>query len=245
MNIKVIATGSGGNAYLVQHNADMLLLDAGVDYDTLLKAAGWSLAALQGVLLTHLHQDHLKAAKQLSESFVDLYASIETFKAAKVDIEMPNVHIFKAGTSRAIGNWIVYAFPTYHDTEGSLGFYFTHKNSDEKILYATDTGYISVLPKGLTVLLVECNHMDGVLIQEREHLGERFARLNKYHMSLERVVSYLGKIDRSELHTIVLLHMSDSNIVEDRAIDEIKRMTGCNVYAADAGMDIVLDRVPF
>lgn len=245
MDIKVLATGSSGNAYLVQQGDDMLLLDAGIGYEDIMRAVGWQPAALQGVLVSHSHQDHLKATKTLVEAYIHVYASEQTFAAAGVSTSAPNVHVLAPRKPVSIGKWLVNSFETHHDTEGSLGFYFTHKNSDEKILYATDTGYISVLLKGLTALLVECNHMDGVLIQEREQLGDRFARLNKYHMSLERVVSYLGKIDRSELHTIVLLHMSDSNIVENRAIDEIKRMTGCNVYAADAGMDIVLDRVPF
>lgn len=245
MDIKVLATGSSGNAYLVQQGDDMLLLDAGIGYEDIMRAVGWQPAALQGVLVSHSHQDHLKATKTLAEAYIHVYASEQTFAAAGVSTSAPNVHVLAPRKPVSIGKWLVNSFETHHDAEGSLGFYFAHKDSEEKILYATDTGYIPVMPTGLTALLVECNHMDGILLANKDELQDRFARLNKYHMSLERVVSYLRKIDKSKLHTIVLLHMSDSNIIEDKAIAHIKRLTGCNVYSADAGMEISLDCVPF
>ena len=70
-------------------------------------------------------------------------------------------------------------------------------------------------------------------------------RLNKYHMSLERVLSYLESIDRSSLHTIILLHMSDLNSNEEEMIKQIKDKTGCQVYSANDGMNIPIGQVPF
>lgn len=55
MDVKVISTGSGANTYLTQHNADMLLLDAGVKYEDILKATNYEVSKINGALITHHH----------------------------------------------------------------------------------------------------------------------------------------------------------------------------------------------
>lgn len=55
MELKVIGTGSTGNCYILKHKTDMLLLDAGVSKDKILKAIDFNTAVIDGVLVSHQH----------------------------------------------------------------------------------------------------------------------------------------------------------------------------------------------
>ena len=56
MKLKVIGTGSGGNAYLLNAGRSSLLLDAGLPLRKIIRAVpDWK--SLQGCLITHEHQD--------------------------------------------------------------------------------------------------------------------------------------------------------------------------------------------
>lgn len=243
MELHVIATGSHGNLYLLAHGEDLLMIDPGVDMQTIYRAVDYKLAALQGCLCGHAHLDHSRSLKSLVDAYVDVYASRQTIETLGINTRMPNVNILECGTD-AIGRWIVTSFPVEHDAEGSLGFYLTHVDSQENILYLTDTGYCRFNPLRVTSIIIECNYIDDLLVTNGIE-DERKLRLSKYHMSLERVLSYLAKIDTSCLRDVVLIHLSDLNSDAERILKAIKNQTGCNVYIADAGMTICLDAIPF
>ena len=66
-----LASGSSGNALLVQAGDAALLIDAGLGVRTLttaLKARGIAPDSLSGILLTHEHTDHVKGALPWRES---------------------------------------------------------------------------------------------------------------------------------------------------------------------------------
>src|SRR5437899_3214583 len=57
----VLASGSSGNASLLEWNGQGLLLDIGLgprQFDSRLSAIGSGWNAIQGVVLTHTHSDH-------------------------------------------------------------------------------------------------------------------------------------------------------------------------------------------
>jgi len=111
------------------------------------------------------------------------------------------------------------------------------------VLYLTDTGYIKAAPVGVNILIVECNFVEALI--RVEEMEDRFKRVKSSHMSLERLVSWLKKIDRSKLTHIVLIHLSDSNSDEKLMVDTIKELTGVQVFAAHNGETICLDEIPF
>lgn len=55
MLMKCIATGSTGNSYYVEHNGEILLLDAGVDIKTIKEGIDFRVADVIGCLVTHKH----------------------------------------------------------------------------------------------------------------------------------------------------------------------------------------------
>jgi len=244
MDIKVLATGSKGNCYLLTNGEDILCLDAGISAEQILEAVGFKPTAIQGVLCTHAHKDHCRGLQGLADLYIETYASDMTYNACKIQKTTPTVKNIPDGVF-LIDNWFVSAFETEHDMEGAYGFYIGHKNSRERILYVTDTAYIPVNPRGITCLISECNYEREILKNKKDDLKERYKRLTETHMSLDRLLSYIKKIDRNSLHTIVITHLSDTNSNEKNMIEQLRLATGCNVYAANKGMEIKLDKIPF
>ena len=71
MEIKVFASGSSGNAYLVSDEKTTLLLDAGIPLREIQVACGFKVRMIDGCLITHSHKDHSKAAEGLARLGVD------------------------------------------------------------------------------------------------------------------------------------------------------------------------------
>jgi phosphoribosyl 1,2-cyclic phosphodiesterase len=80
-----IASGSSGNAYLVQSEGATLLVECGIPLSRIarfLRGLGIAPHHLDGVLLTHDHSDHTRSARQLSDTYrVPIYATIGTLRS--------------------------------------------------------------------------------------------------------------------------------------------------------------------
>ena len=79
MELQVIGTGSSGNAYILSAGKHALLLDAGLPIRAILREVDWK--ALQGCLITHEHQDHAKAARELAGMGLRIYMTEGTLDA--------------------------------------------------------------------------------------------------------------------------------------------------------------------
>lgn len=78
MKFEAIASSSHGNAYLVEDCQSRILLECGLAFRTLQKKLGFSLAELDGVLLTHEHKDHAKCACEMVRSGQTVFMSAGT-----------------------------------------------------------------------------------------------------------------------------------------------------------------------
>jgi len=55
MELDVISTGSCGNCFLLKHDNNILMLDAGIQLDRILKSVNHDLSSVNGVLISHQH----------------------------------------------------------------------------------------------------------------------------------------------------------------------------------------------
>ena len=66
MEVKVLASGSSGNAYRISDGETALLLDAGIPLKAIQAGLGFRVRDIMGCFVTHAHKDHSKAAKDLA-----------------------------------------------------------------------------------------------------------------------------------------------------------------------------------
>lgn len=240
MKLKVIGTGSKGNAYLIEHGKECLLLDAGLPMDAIYRAVGENFTALQGVLLSHDHGDHSYSVKKLLKQFVNVLCTKETAEALGIPANNVCVTFVRHGNIYSIGNWLIQPFELEHDADGSIGFLIQYAGEDDHIAYITDTAFSKYKLPPLTDLIVECSFTDEKLRENYEELEDRFVRLKTSHMSLNRLLRMLDAMDKRRLRNVVLVHLSDENSDAKVMQEKVEQATGAKVYCADAGMEIML-----
>lgn len=225
MKINVIASGSKGNACIVEHGIGKLLIDAGIRIKRIGEALRHRTADLDGALISHEHMDHAKAVKELMRLGVDCYMSQGTAEA--LSLNGHRIHIIAAKRQLRIGPWTVLPIDLVHDAAEPLGFLVAI--DDSKLLYAIDTAYIPYTFKDITHIMLECNFSLDIL-RERQAAGTlpiaMKRRLMQSHMSIDTVKRFLDANDLSKVQEIWLLHLSDSHSDEAQFKSDIQKLTG-------------------
>lgn len=231
--IKVIATGSRGNFYILEVGEEILLLECGINIKDIKKALNFDLSKVVGCLLTHSHNDHCKTIEEVLK-FTDVFTSKGTKEELQERFQL-NRHCFEIEHNKPfeIGNFMIVPFNTQHDTKQPLGFLIHHKEIGN-VIFATDTYYLKYKFRDIDYALIECNYSEDIL----QDLPEYRARLLKSHMSLENLKDTLKTWDLSRTKKIVLIHMSDSHGNSEKFIKEINELTGVETIIATPGVEI-------
>ena len=231
MEINVIASGSKGNACIVSHGVNKLLIDAGIRIRRIGEALRHRIAEIDGALISHEHMDHARAVKELMRLGVDCYLSQGTAEA--LGLKGHRIHHVSAKKQLKVGPWTVLPIDLVHDAAEPLGFLVAI--GGYKLLYAIDTAYIPYTFKGITHVMLECNYsLDN--LRERKAGGKLHPamkrRLMQSHMNINTVKKFLQANDLSKTEEIWLLHLSDSHSDEKRFKEEIQQLTGKVVKVA-------------
>jgi len=214
-----LSSGSRGNATLVELDGARVLVDAGLSCRELVRRlalVGVAPESLDGVLLSHEHEDHARGVERFSRRHgVPVYCSAQTLAA----LDLSPVHLaawrpLPEGRPLRIGPLEVEAFPVPHDAVRPVAFVL--QGAGVRLGLATDLGHVTapVIAKlsGLDVLLVEFNH------------DERLLRQGPYPPSVQqRVAGGLGHLSNAAAGdllrrtvggtcvAVVLAHLSETN----------------------------------
>ena len=226
------ASGSRGNCYRVSDGRTPLLLECGVPYKEIRKKLNFRTSEIVACLISHEHQDHAKAIKDIMKAGIDCYISAGTAEA--LGLSGHRINIIKAKQQFRIGTWTILPFETQHDSAEPLGFLLANQEG-EKLLYASDTSYIRYRFRGLTHIMIETNYSLDILngnVEARKIPPEMKKRVMRSHMSLETAKEFLKANDLSKVQEIWLLHLSEQNSCEKRFKEEVQKITGKPTYIA-------------
>lgn len=246
MKLKVLASGSKGNSYILSSPTGTLLIECGISYQNIMQGLNYDLRQALGVLLTHSHNDHSKAVTDLIKAGVDVYTSQPTVD--ELGLTGHRVHAVEPLKQFIIGEFQILPFETEHDAPLPLGFLIQYKPTGERILFITDSYYCKYKFNSINYLLIECNYIKETLDQNIAdgYIDERMKpRLLQSHFSLENVKEFLKANDLSSCREIVLLHLSDRNSDADRMIKEIEGVTGITPKVANKGLEVELNMYPY
>lgn len=241
MELKVIGTGSSGNAYLLENKEEALLIECGVRFSDIKAAINFNFNKLVGCIVSHEHGDHAKSMKELMAAGVDVYSKPGTFKALGLDLihrANPITGIFH------IGGFKIMSFDIKHDAADPCGFLINHKETGN-ILFLTDAIYSDYKFKNLHNIIIEANYDPEIA---RKKLGGSDFLRNRIinnHMSIDTCIDLLKANDLSQVNNIVLIHLSDSNSNEIDFEKRVKAATNKNVTVADNGVVIEFNKTPF
>lgn len=230
MKIDVIASGSKGNCYRIDDGKTALLLEAGIPIKEIQIALNFKLSKLAGCLISHRHNDHCKAVKDLIKMGVDVYAPADVFKTK--NIKNHKAHAVEPLQQFELGTFAISPFECQHDVV-NYGYQITSTHTGERLLFFTDSYYIKYRFTGLTHIMAECNYSMDALnasIEAGYVPAESKKRLMKSHMSIDHFIDFLRANDVSAVRQIYLLHMSDNNSRAAEFKREIQKITGTEVY---------------
>ncbi|MCP3979530.1 MAG: MBL fold metallo-hydrolase [bacterium] len=214
-----LASGSQGNATLVEFDEFRLLVDAGLSARELgkrLSSVGVEPDTIDALVLSHEHSDHARGAEVFSNKH-DVRVVCSWATLAELDLAPQHFAAFSAldeGAAVELGPVTVEAFPVPHDAVRPVGFVIHGEGL--RIGVATDLGHATRVVverlRGCDLLMIESNHDSEML------------RLGPYPWQLkQRVAGRMGHLSNAEAaavlrqtaapgcQAVVLAHLSAHN----------------------------------
>jgi phosphoribosyl 1,2-cyclic phosphodiesterase len=222
LRFKLLASGSSGNAAVVEAGATRILLDAGVGPRILaekLGAAGVEPGSIEAVFLSHEHNDHIHGAARFSKRWgARLSASRGTIEASGLrESETAGCDVVHAGQTRRVGSLAVTSLAVPHDARAPLAFLVgLEERSDPELALVTDLGH---LPAELVerisrcrALVLESNH-DVAMLRDGPYAWPLKERILSWtgHLSNRQAARHIEAHLSSRCRTLVLAHLSKVN----------------------------------
>ncbi len=232
LRVSILASGSSGNITLLETESTRLLIDAGLGKrETLarLAAVEQSVDRLDGILITHEHNDHCSGLPQMLGLWkAPLYVTEPTMEALERTLpetlgkRLRGVEKIQAGQRFCVGDIEVHAFAIPHDAADPIGF--TFRANGVKLALVTDLGYMPALVKvhlrDADCLVLESNHdLDMLKVGPYPWVVKQRVLSRTGHLSNHAVSEYLADPDGFDARArfLVLAHLSLENNNPDLA----------------------------
>jgi len=241
LKFSVLASGSGGNACYVETNGARILIDAGLscrEMERRLAAVGVSATRLDGIVLTHEHQDHIRGAGPMARRYnLPLYINSGTLENGQKTLgRLPQLRLMETGGSLTINDLVIETFTKCHDAADPMGIVLSSNGT--RIGFATDLGRSTRLAeerlKGCQALILEFNHDPGMLDEGPYPLYlKRRIKGTDGHLSNQQGGELLAAVFHADLRLVVLAHLSKINNAPEKARKEATRvLETCGLGAA-------------
>lgn len=217
----ILASGSTGNSIYIGSKDCNILIDAGLSGKRIcesLDKVGVSISSINGILVTHEHDDHVKGLGVLARKYkIPIYANEETLNnlpKSVGNIEDSLLKVIETGKENNFGSLCIESFPISHDAVNPVGY--TIKSKDIKISLVTDSGYVSEKIKnkikGSNVYIFETNHNIEMLRMSSYPWSVKQRILSDIgHLSNESAGEALAEVITSDTKKIYLSHLSKEN----------------------------------
>lgn len=253
VQVKIVASGSSGNCYWVSDGETRVLIDAGIrtkDIERGLDAIGERADAIEHVLISHSHTDHVAGLKGFINRYqprVWMTAGTERGLVQELKDTCGVFTALAAETITEIGGSHVLPLRVPHDDEDPVGFVLV--SGGVRLAFIADVGEITVsmssVIRDVDFLFLESNHIPE-WTASNEDLPERLRhRIGLYHLSNNKVEQFIFNEMCREVRHLVLGHLSGSNNSEaavyemaSRALSAKSFQTRLSVIGAGAGSGV-------
>lgn len=229
-------SGSGGNCTYICAGGANILIDAGKSAKSLCRALseiGVSPDSIDAIFITHEHTDHVSALQTFSHKYqAEIHMLLssakkrfyglrdETLFSKMVFHENPDFEVSIKGLK-------IKAFPTPHDSCGSVGYKLSFTDGDREISigFATDIGYVTNKIRdsllGCESVIIESNHDENMLMEGNYPYELKLRIHSKHgHLSNTECASFAALLSVNGTKNIMLAHLSEENNLPDMAYNE-------------------------
>ena len=212
MNYKILASGSTGNAVVIE---DIILIDCGVSF----KALKDYYKDLQLVLFTHIHSDHFNKStiRRLAYERPTLRFGCRDYLVHDLiccGVDKKNIDVYDTISNFCYKDFCIANFDLVHDVP-NCGYKLSI--NDKKYFYATDTCSLdNIEAKDYDMYFIEGNYEDKDELEKRKqkHIenGEYSYedRVEKTHLSQIKATEWLME-NMGEKSQYIFMHQHKEN----------------------------------
>ncbi len=229
-----LSSGSSGNSYYLGTASRGILIDAGISATSVrrhLKSFGIGIEAVEGILVTHNHSDHIRGLEILTRRY-----SLPAFTSEGVrrsilgpckKISAAAIREIPLRSRFSMAGFEIEAFPVCHDAPETIGFHICA--GERKITLATDLGHIcetaATYIRAANLLVLESNY-DRQMLDEGSYPYFLKTRIKSDHGHLDnrQASEFLAEIATQNLTTVCLAHLSRNNNTPEKALDTLERI---------------------
>ena len=218
MRFASLGSGSRGNATLIEAAGTRLLLDCGFaarELERRMGLLGLSADSLDAILVTHVHQDHIRGVGPLSRRYgIPVWITHGTHRQERCGAlsQLQLIHSHQEAFS--IGQIQIQPYAVPHDASEPVQYVFTAGSHRLGVLtdVGTITPHIQQMLDGCDALLLECNHDPGMLangpypLALQRRVGGRLG-----HLSNQQAAELLSVLDHERLQHLIVAHLSEKN----------------------------------
>lgn len=233
-----LGSGSRGNAMAVQTARTTVLIDCGFgprELSRRLGRLGLAADAIDGILVTHEHSDHIGGAAACSRRYgIPLYMTHGTHGAGlgrDDSVSSLDVRLIDSHAPFSVGDFEVQPFPVPHDAREPVQF--TLGDGERRFGMLTDLGiatpHVIDMLQGCAALVLECNHDARMLAGGkypyalRQRIAGRFG-----HLENGAAAQILSRLDQSRLQHVLAAHLSEHNNTPELAVAALAATLGCD-----------------
>lgn len=237
MKLCSLASGSRGNALVVELAGIRILIDAGLSHKQLVMRClrrDIYASTFHATFLSHQHGDHIRGARLwLGNTGGPVYGTAPTLVSAEIAGRMGAERIHTRQCIPLSETVEVQAIPCVHNAVEPVTFAITDHDTGDKLVMIFETGTITARMwaelQDATVLAVESNH-DPEMLADNENLPEFIMqRIRATHLSNGAAAEVIRRIPAC-CRMVILLHRSQENNapglacnIASRALAEIGR----------------------
>ena len=233
MRVCVLSSGSKGNSSIIFNDKTKILIDDGMQLPYIednLKDINISINDLDGILITHEHDDHIKGLKKLISKYDPLlYVDSKLLEVLRKSLGDFRYEIYDENF--LIGDLKINVIKLSHDSATCNGFII--KDNRKELVYITDTGYINrkyiELTSNKNIYIIESNH-DEEMLENGPYpyfLKQRVIS-DRGHLSNMQTSKYLKKVIGSRTKNIIFIHLSEKNNTPELVLETFNKYNDFN-----------------
>lgn len=231
-NVTILGSGSAGNCALVRTDRCRLLVDGGLSARQIavrLANAGVEASALDGILITHEHSDHIGGLDVLCKKFqLPVYCNSLTSEAMSrlSGAVKKDLRLFSTGSDFSIKDIHIQTFPIPHDAVEPVGFVL--HNDGASLGFLTDLGHATKLVyervRRVHTLIIETNHDEAMLQKDlRRPWSVKQRIMSRHgHLSNAAAANVVAELLGNGLERVILGHLSRDCNTPELALTAVK-----------------------
>lgn len=253
MRVCVLGSGSSGNCTFVERGSTRLIIDAGLRAKEIverLKRIDVDPSTLNGIFISHEHNDHIQGAGPLSRKFkVPVYISPRALEHSSFAMQHVRHVPLSADVPVQVGSITVTPFSTPHDSIDPLAFAL--RAGQSRACVVTDVGFIPENVRerirNTDLLVIESNH-DIEMLRTGPYPWNLKQRVmgNYGHLSNEALGFFFNEYFDGSCRSVVLTHLSRQNnhpqiayVSAVKALEKKSKNTNLHVSLQDEISEII------